>query len=204
LEFEETLSCQFEFKTHLLLLMKRFLLFAGLVVVVVLAGGLLYRYNTKSYSPESNVAYEEGGLKINLFYNRPSKKGRVIFGGLVPYGKTWRTGANEPTVFETNKDLLIGDQKLAKGKYSLWTVPNEQSWTVVFNSTIPNWGINVMNNGEAAREPATDVILIDVPVMKTEKTFEQFTISIDKSDDMLELVLAWDKTLIAVPLSVSE
>jgi len=65
----------------------------------------------------------------------------------------------------------------------------------VFNSTIPNWGIDVMNDGEAARDPKTDVLVTDVPVVNTEKQFEQFTISIEKTDDMLELVLAWDKTL---------
>jgi len=184
--------------------MKKFLLISGLVIVGILAGAILYRINTKSYSPESEVVYEEGKVKIGLSYNRPFKKGRVIFGGLVPYGKTWRTGANEATVFETNQDLLIGDKKLPKGKYSLWTVPNEQSWTVVFNTTIPGWGIDVMNNGEAAREPDTDALLIDVPVVTTEKEFEQFTISVEKSDDMLELVLAWDKTIVAVPFSVSE
>ncbi len=185
--------------------MKKILLLSGLalVVVAVLTAIIFYK-NTKSYSPEADTAFEASDLKINIFYNRPSKKGRVIFGGLVPYGKTWRTGANEATVFETNKDLMIGGRKLAKGKYSLWTVPNEQSWEVVFNSTIPNWGIDVMNNGEAARNPNTDIVIVEVPVMTTQKEFEQFTISVEKTDDLLELVLAWDKTLVAVPLLVSE
>lgn len=184
--------------------MKKILLFSGLalVVVAVLIAFIFYK-NTKSYSPEADTAFESGDLKINVYYNRPFKKGRVIFGGLVPYGKTWRTGANEATVFETNKELMIGGKKLPKGKYSLWTVPNEQSWTVVFNSTIPNWGIDVMNNGEAARNPQTDVVVVDVPVMTTQKEFEQFTISAENTDDLLELVLAWDKTLVAVPLQVS-
>ncbi len=177
---------------------------AGVLIVVVFAAALVLRVTTKSYSPESNTMFENAGLKISVFYNRPSKKGRVIFGGLVPYGKTWRTGANEPTTFETNKSLAIGDKTLPPGKYSLWTVPNEQSWSVVFNSTIPNWGIDVMNNGEAARDPQTDVLVVEAPVVNTEKEFEQFTISIEKTDDMMELVLAWDKTLVAVPFVVSE
>lgn len=185
--------------------MKKILLLSGLGLVVVAAlTAIIFYKNTKSHSPEADTTFESGDLKINVFYNRPFKKGRKIFGGLVPYGKTWRTGANEATVFETNKDLIIDGKKLPRGKYSLWTVPNEQSWSVVFNSTIPNWGIDVMNNGEAAREPGTDVIVVEVPVMTTEKEFEQFTISVDKTDDLLELVLAWDKTLVAVPLGVSE
>ena len=104
------------------------------------------------------------------------------------------------TVFETNKDLLVGGKELKKGKYSLWTVPNQQSWTVVFNGTIPNWGIDVLNNGEAARDPANDVLIVELPVATTEKEFVQFTIYIEKADEMVEMVLAWDKTLVSVPI----
>lgn len=184
--------------------MKKILLLCGFLIVVIIVAVVLFLARTKSFSPESNSSFEDGTLKINVFYNRPFKKGRSIFGDLVPYGKTWRTGANEATVFETNKNLMIGDKKLMAGRYSLWTVPNEQAWQVVFNSTIPAWGIDVMNNGEAAREVMSDVLIVDVPVMTAKKEFEQFTISVEKADDMLELVLAWDKTLVAVPLSVSE
>ena len=182
--------------------MKKIVLISGiaLVLVVVITAFVFYK-KTKSFSPESDAGYEDGDLKISVLYNRPFKKGRVIFGGLVPYGKTWRTGANEATVFETSKDLMIMGKKLQKGKYSLWTVPNEQSWSVVFNGTIPNWGIDVMKNGEAARDSSTDVVIVDVPVMTTQKEFEQFTISVDNTDEMLELVFAWDKTSVAVPFS---
>ncbi len=185
--------------------MKKILLLSGLLIVIVIAGALFYAYNkTKSYSPESTSTFNEGDLRIQVFYNRPYKKGRDIFGGLVPFGKTWRTGANEPTVFETSKDLSIGGKNLHQGKYSLWTVPGDQSWQVVFNSNIPEWGIDVMNNGEAARDPKNDVLIVIVPVMTTEKEFEQFTISIGRTDDMLEMVLAWDKTLVALPITISE
>lgn len=184
--------------------MKKILLISGLAVVAILAGLLIVRYTTKTHSPESEVVFSDGSLKITVFYNRPYKKGRVIFGGLVPYGETWRTGANEATVFQSNKDFMVGEKKLKAGEYSLWTVPTEQNWSVVFNSTIPPWGINVLKDGKAARNPMTDVLIIDVPVVLTEKEFEQFTISIEKADDMLELILAWDKTLVAVPLFLSE
>jgi hypothetical protein len=184
--------------------MKNFFLGAGILVVVLISGVLIWRYNTKAFSPENSFDFQEGNLKISVFYNRPFKKGRTIFGGLVPYGKTWRTGANEATVFETNTDLFINGKRLTKGRYSLWTVPDELSWKVVFNSTIPAWGIDVMNNGEAARDPAGDILIVEVPTVNTPKEFEQFTIAIDQSDDMLELILAWDKTLVAVPLSLNE
>ena len=185
--------------------MKKFLLLSGLLIALAGGAAVFYAFKqTKSHSPETTAEYKEKGLRVSVFYNRPYKKGRVIFGGLVPYGKTWRTGANEATVFRTSKDLVIDNKILPAGSYSLWTVPNEQSWSVVFNSAIPNWGIDVMKNGEAARDSLTDVIVVDAPVVITQKEFEQFTISIEKADDILELVLAWDKTLVAVPLQVKE
>lgn len=184
--------------------MKRIFLGIAILLILVLFGGLIFWYSTKSFSPENDLSFQEGDLEISVFYSRPYKKGRVIFGGLVPFGKTWRTGANEATVFETSKDLFINGKKLEKGRYSLWTVPDEGSWQVVFNSTIPAWGIDVMNNSEAARDPEGDVLITVVPVVSTEKQFEQFTITIDKSDDMMELILVWDKTLVAVPFSLNE
>lgn len=184
--------------------MKKILLISGLLIVVAIVLGAIYGYNkTKSHSPESTTTFQEGELKIDISYNRPFKKGRVIFGGLVPFGKTWRTGANEASVFMTNKDLKVGGEILKAGKYSFWTVPNQQSWTIVFNSWIPGWGIDVMKNGEAARELKYDVLVFDVPAMTTEKEFEQFTMSVEKADDMLELFIAWDKTVVVVPLSFS-
>ena len=120
-------------------MLKKTFLAVGILIVVIFVALVIFVFQTKSYSPESDSNFRDGTLKITVFYNRPYKKGRVIFGGLVPYGKTWRTGANEATMFETNQDLVIGDKKLAAGKYSLWTVPNENSWTVVFNSNIPSW-----------------------------------------------------------------
>lgn len=183
--------------------MKRLILIFGFLVVVLLAGAIFWWYNTKSYSPENHVTFQDGDLQIVVSYNRPFKKGRVIFGGLVPYGKTWRTGANEATMLETNQDLYLDGKKLEKGKYSLWTVPGEQQWQVIFNTSLPPWGIDVMNDGQAARDPEGIEIIVDVPVMTSPKEIEQFTITIEKMNDSMELVLMWDRTLVAVPISLS-
>lgn len=184
--------------------MKKTLLIAGLGITVIVAVIITLLYTTKSHSPVSLATFARDGLKIEVTYNSPFKRGRKIFGGLVPYGKTWRTGANEPTVFETNKPLKIAGKVLKPGKYSLWTVPNEDSWLIVFNSVVPAWGINVLNHGVASRDEEADALVVEVPVMTSDKEFEKFIISIDNADDMLELVLAWDRTLVAVPFSVSE
>jgi len=181
--------------------MKKVLIIAGIILVLIV--GALYYYTqfyTKSFSPESNVDFKDGNLNVHVVYSRPSKKDREIFGKLVPYGKTWRTGANEPTTFETNEDLKFGDKVLKAGKYSLWTVPNPETWQVVFNSEIPSWGINF--DGTAQRNPATDVLVVETPVVAQNKVFEQFTISVEKVGEGAELILIWDKTLVAVPFSL--
>lgn len=183
--------------------MKRIILIGGLLVVVLLAGAVFWWCNTKSYSPENKVTFQDGDLLIEVFYNRPFKKGRLIFGGLVPFGKTWRTGANEATVLETNQDLYVDGQLLAKGKYSVWTVPGEQQWQVIFNTTIPPWGIDVMNEGQAARDPNGVEVIVEVPVVSSPKEIEQFTIILEKMNDSMELVMMWDRTLVAVPISLN-
>ncbi len=180
--------------------MKKGILIGGIVVVVI-AGGLYYMQSyTKSFSPEANVDFTDGTLKVHVFYNRPSRRGREIFGKLVPFDKTWRTGANEPTTFETNKDLKFGDKDLKAGKYSLWTVPGQQNWQVIFNSEIPWWGVNF--NTQVSRDLTKDALIVEVPALTENKEFEQFTISVEKVSDGVELILIWDKTLVAVPFSV--
>lgn len=182
--------------------MKKFLIVTG-VLFLIIVGVLAYIrfYYTKSFSPEATAEYNQNGAKITVFYNRPYKKGRVIFGELVPYNKVWRTGANEATVFETGRDLTIKGQTLKAGAYSLWTIPGEQSWKVIFNSQAGQWGVDF--NGEANRNPADDVVTVDVPSLSHDKEFEQFTISIEQVGEDLELILLWDKTVVVVPITIA-
>ena len=181
--------------------MKKFLLVLGIILVIILGVLTYFRvYYTKSFSPEDQVKFEDGDLKITVVYNRPSKKGRVIFGELVPYGKVWRTGANEATTFETSKDLTFGGKTLKAGKYSLWTVPGEHSWTIIFNSEYGQWGVGF--NGEANRNPAKDVVSVDTPSVTIEKEFEQFTIAIENMAGEHELTFIWDRTLVALPFTI--
>lgn len=87
---------------------------------------------------------------------------------------------------------------MKKGKYSLWTIPNEQTWTIIFNTTVPSWGVNFDG---PARTPETDALKVEVPVVIQEKEFEKFTINVEKTDEGFELILIWDKTLVAVPFT---
>jgi len=183
--------------------MKKKLTIIVITLIVVAGGIILGFFMTKKNSPEATVDFESGNLKVSVYYNRPYKKGRQIFGKLVPFGKTWRTGANETTTFTTNQDLTIGGSLLKAGKYSLWTVPNQDSWKVIFNSEIPAWGISP-GSGDAAQDAKYDVLLVQVPVSVLSSVVEQFTISIEKiGENNLELIFTWDITKVVVPIDIN-
>lgn len=183
--------------------MKKFLIL--LAIGVVLIGALwtivsaIRHKQTKAFSPEDVAAYADGDLKVSVFYNRPYKKGREIFGALVPYKQVWRTGANEATVFETNRTLTFQGEKLLAGKYTLWTIPDSTTWQVIFNAQHGQWGIN--SKGEANRDSSLDVLTITVPAIVQDREFEQFTIQFDKTGEDAEMILLWDKTVVAVPFT---
>ncbi len=183
--------------------MKKFIIVAGVAVALLIILGFVAKFfvkqHDKSFSPEEEVTYSSGDLTIRVFYNRPFKKGREIFGSLVPYDEVWRTGANEATTFETTKDLLIEGRTLQKGKYTLWTIPGKETWKIIFNSEYGQWGIG--SDGEANRNPKYDVLTVDVLAVQQERVFEQFTISFERVGEDAEMVLIWDKTLVAVPFS---
>jgi len=183
--------------------MKNFLVIAGVAVAaLIILGGVtkfFVKKHKKSFSPEEQIVFNQGDLEIQVFYNRPYKKAREIFGSLVPYGKVWRTGANEATTFETTKNLLFEGKTLKKGKYSIWTIPEEETWTIIFNSEYGQWGIGP--DGEANRDPKLDVLSLNVHAVQSQREFEQFTISFEKVGEDAEMVLIWDKTLVAIPFS---
>ena len=143
----------------------------------------IFRSYTKSFSPEESAVFDDGNLKLEVIYNRPWKKDREIFGGLVPYDMVWRTGANEATSFSTNKEIQIKGKTLKAGKYSIWTIPGPDSWTIIFNSQTGQWGITA--KGEANRAADKDVLQIIVPSV--------FKIQYSKS--LLLILMRWVKML---------
>ncbi|MFI1743804.1 DUF2911 domain-containing protein [Thalassobellus sediminis] len=175
-----------------------------LIILSFIALGL-FLYSTfvenifeKRLSPKDTVKFELNDLKLKVFYNRPYKKGREVFGALVPFNKVWRTGANEATTFETNKPLEIAGLQLAPGKYTLWTVPKDSVWTVIFNSKQYSWGVD--SEMKPMWDPNYDVLNADIPVEKLNHDVEQFTIAFDNSTDKLFLTMAWDDIKVSVPL----
>jgi hypothetical protein len=145
-------------------------------------------------SPRDSVSGTINGAVIKIAYGSPSVRGRKIWGGLVPYDKVWRTGANPVTTFQTSKEVQIEGKALPAGKYSLFTVPGEKEWKVIFNSQTGQWGIK--RDGSANDDPAKDVLVVTVKPMKSMGPNERLTFKIDKNS----FVLLWDN--LAVPVKV--
>lgn len=182
--------------------LKRSLIGAGIFILVALGAYYTLKIKTKSYSPEDTIAFQQQELELEVFYNRPYKKNREIFGGLVPYGEVWRTGANEATTFQTNKDILIDGSFLPAGKYTLWTIPGEDSWKVIFNSEMYPWGITL--DKIPSRLAEFDVLTVEVPVETLDTSVEQFSIYFKESNDLILMTLAWDQTAVYVPIKEAE
>ena len=181
---------------------KWLLISIGSLLVIAVLGFIFFNNWTKSFSPEETQVFEHGDVKIDVFYNRPYKKGRKIFGGLVPYDQVWRTGANEATTFTTNKDIYVDGSLLKAGKYTLWTIPKKESWEIIFNSKMYSWGITMEE--KASREAEFDVLKLEVPVLKNYKTIEQFTIYFETGEDLHHLFLAWGNVVVAVPFKEAD
>lgn len=163
-----------------------------IVVAALVALFFGFRAFTKSKSPAEIAKFDQNGLTVQVDYCRPYKKGREVFGKLLPYGEVWRTGANEATIFDVKQDIKIADKTLKAGKYTLWTVPNAEKWTIVLNSETGQWG--TMYNDKA------DVLRVDVPVGKSAEMMEQFKINFAAAEGGADMILSWDNTEVKVPI----
>mgnify|MGYP006274490159 CR=1 FL=1 len=186
--------------------MKKVLIGIGIVVVLLLIAFPLLRKYTKSHSPEDQALYEGSNMRVTVDYCQPSKKGRLIFGtekaeALVPYGKPWRTGANEATEIEFDQDVIFGGKPVDSGRYRLYTIPGEENWEVVLNSELGEWGINF--DGTITAEAENNVLSIEVPSVNSMNETEMFTIQFEEiMDNNAVMVMKWDKTTVNVPISM--
>lgn len=180
--------------------MKRIVIVVGVIAAILAIALISLRVYTKSFSPEVIATYEGEGLELNVKYCQPSAKGRTIFGDVIPYGEVWRTGANEATIFHSNQDLQIGGNVLPAGDYSLFSIPGEDSWSVIFNTETGQWGVDAFKGGIANRDAQNDVLTVEVPPIYTNDYFESFTISVEAMGSELELVMMWENTMVVVPM----
>ncbi len=171
------------------------------LAVIVLALFIAFKWmqsNTKKLSPEGQVAYQTEEYDVEIFYNRPSVRGRTIFGELVPYGQVWRTGANEATTFKTATDLEIDGKTLPAGTYTIWTIPGRDEWEFIFNSKEYPWGVGW--DGEALREPEYDVLKTTVLMETTPKIIETLSISLVDAQEGFQMQLAWENALLRMDI----
>src|ERR1700685_3985972 len=126
-------------------------------------------------SPAASASCDLGGGKtIKTDYSSPRMKGRKIYGGLVPFGEVWRTGANEATTFVTSADVVVGGKNVPAGRYTIFTVPAADKWTLIANKKTGEWGIPYKyESDELAR--------IDMKASKLPSPLENFTIGYAKS-----------------------
>jgi len=166
------------------------------LTLLIAAAGLLLAQAEKRASPHEKTSATIGGKNITIEYGRPYKKGRVIFGGLVPWGQVWRTGADEATKLTTEADLMLGKVHVPKGSYSLFTIPGEAEWTLVINKVADQWGAYKYEQKQDLGRTAMKVESSASPV-------EQFTISIDAQGERRGVLkMSWDKTTASVPIMV--
>jgi Protein of unknown function (DUF2911) len=145
-------------------------------------------------SPRDSVVTTAGGASIWIDYGRPSKRGRVIFGNVVPYGEVWRTGANAATQFKTDKALDFGGVVVPPGFYTLWTLPSPNGWKLIVNSETGQWG--------TAHKADKDLYKIDMKTVTLPQSVEHFTISVEPGVAGGTMNLDWDTTRATVQFAV--
>ena len=152
-------------------------------------------------SPYDSVDIVINGQRGVICYGRPSARGRTMIGGeLVPYGKLWRTGANEPTTLHLPYAAIIAGVQVAPGSYSLYTVPGENEWEVVINRSTSQWG-HEGRYTDAIK--AQEVGRGKVKSGKLSEPVEMFTIRTASAPNGADLVLEWEKTRVAIPIRVA-
>lgn len=174
--------------------MKKILFVLAFIIAPLMAEAQL---KTPQASPKAKVFQTVGLTDVEIVYCRPAARGRAVFGNLVPFGKVWRTGANENTTISFSDNVVIDGKTLPKGKYALYTIPKIESWEVIFYSTTNNWG-----NPEVWNE-ANVVLRTTVKEDALQKPVESFTIGISNLDaNFAYLDMAWENSSVSMKFEV--
>jgi hypothetical protein len=148
-----------------------------------------------AYFPDNFAHDRKPGDKaiIRVIYSRPQKKGRDLFGGLVPFGEVWRTGANEATEIKFYQEINMNGQSIDPGTYSLFTIPGENEWTIIVNTDLDYWG-------SYSYQKDNDVVRIKANPEKIDQNVEAFTIQFEQSGpNQGKMQMAWGDTLVEIP-----
>lgn len=168
------------------------------VLTSLIAGyALNAQVKTPAPSPKAVVSQVVGLTDVTIEYSRPSAKGRPIFGDLVPFGKLWRTGANQNSMVTFSEDVVINGNTLKKGKYAIFTTPKADMWEVIFYTDTENWGTPENWNVNNA------AVIINVDPIALNHNVETFTIGIGNiTNDSATLDISWEKTMVSVKFTV--
>jgi Protein of unknown function (DUF2911) len=161
---------------------------AGLFAALALAAAFTTASAQPPGSPHETISANVGGAKVSIEYGRPYMRGRKIVGGLVPYGRVWRTGADAATTLTTDTPLVIGGAMVPAGKVTLYTLPGASGWKLIINKQTGQWGTEY--------NEAQDLARVDLTSRTLTSPVDQFTISIDGG----QLKLAWELTELSVPI----
>jgi hypothetical protein len=148
----------------------------------------------RQLSPRDTARATIGQASIVVDYGRPSKRGRVIFGGLEPWGRVWRTGANEATQLETNRDLVFAGKTVPAGKYTVWTLLSETQPMLIVNKQTGQWG--------TAYDQSQDLVRVPMRLTRLSTPVEQFTIAIQSQAPGGLLRMSWDTSEFSIPFTV--
>ena len=152
---------------------------------------------TPQPSPFAKIEQIVGLTQVSLEYSRPSMRGRIIMGDLVPFGELWRTGANKNSTIQFSDDVKLGGKSAPKGKYAIYIRPGEAMWEVFFYNKSDNWGLP--KNWDLK----SIITVIEVPVKELQNPIESFTISLDDiNNNGASISIKWEKTQVKIPLEV--
>jgi hypothetical protein len=170
--------------------MRKHLIALPLLALMLTTLALSQQDKSQRPSPPGTAEVTLNGKKITIEYSRPSLRGRKME-TLTPYGKVWRTGANEATALTTEADLTIGGANVPAGKYTIYTLPSEGTWKLIINKQTGQWGTVYKEDQDLAR--------VDMQKSETSAPVEQFTISFaKKGNDTADLVMEWESTRLTV------
>ena len=151
---------------------------------------------TPAPSPTQTIKQDFGLSAVELSYSRPGMKGRKVFGDLVPFGKVWRTGANQATTLTFGEEVMIGGKKIPAGKYGLLTIPDKNSWTLIISKQTDV-------TSPVAYKEDMDVVRVTAETMKTKENVESFTMQFaDVKPNSCALHIMWEGTAVALPITV--
>ncbi|MBS1496731.1 MAG: DUF2911 domain-containing protein [Bacteroidetes bacterium] len=167
-----------------------------LIAMAIFISGIAYaQVKIPAPSPTQTIKQDFALGNIEITYSRPSAKGRLVFGGLVPFGKLWRTGANKATIIKFSDIVYINGKKIDSGAYALYSIPGEEEWEIILNKGITNWGTTNYKESD-------DVVRIKVPTKKNKNNIEDFTIQFANIlPESCDIQLIWQKTQVEIPLT---